>query len=252
MVESRNPVLTNFPKLHSPFIRRTFQADREQLKKFLSENKMRPNYDGVLYLVTSEIDPEYAWVFDSKETIAVEKLDGTNVKIKVCDHKLEVVQNRLNPPINLLRIDQDNWRYAEGVFNALSRKYISEDGEYAGELLGPKVQSNRYLLDSHIWYPFDRTVGSLRYKSFDKYDRTFDNISSWFKDYLKSLFYMKYSKGKLLESLFAEGVIFYNLKRKSEGKSPWMAKLRRDMWRWYYTGVTISENPIEGPEPDEE
>ena len=32
----------------------------------------------------------------------------------------------------------------------------------------------------------------------------------------------------------AEGVVFYNLKRKAAGCS-WMAKLRRDMFPWYYT-----------------
>jgi hypothetical protein len=35
------------------------------------------------------------------------------------------------------------------------------------------------------------------------------------------------------EAVFAEGVIFYNLKRKAEGKTH-MAKLRRDMFDWYY------------------
>ncbi|MFH1356831.1 MAG: hypothetical protein ABII18_06840 [bacterium] len=31
----------------------------------------------------------------------------------------------------------------------------------------------------------------------------------------------------------AEGVVFYNLKRKAENKT-WRAKLRRDMFGWYY------------------
>ena len=35
------------------------------------------------------------------------------------------------------------------------------------------------------------------------------------------------------ESVFAEGVIFYNLKRKEEGKA-YMAKLRRDMFSFFY------------------
>lgn len=36
------------------------------------------------------------------------------------------------------------------------------------------------------------------------------------------------------DKVFAEGVIFYNLRRKSEGKS-YMAKLRRNMFDWYYS-----------------
>ena len=34
--------------------------------------------------------------------------------------------------------------------------------------------------------------------------------------------------------MFAEGVVFYNLKRKAANQS-WMAKLRRDMYDWFYT-----------------
>jgi len=36
------------------------------------------------------------------------------------------------------------------------------------------------------------------------------------------------------KAVFAEGVIFYNLKRKAENKT-YMAKLRRDMFDWYYS-----------------
>ena len=36
-----------------------------------------------------------------------------------------------------------------------------------------------------------------------------------------------------VEKVMAEGVVFYNLKRRQEGQ-PWMAKLRRDMFPWYY------------------
>jgi len=35
-------------------------------------------------------------------------------------------------------------------------------------------------------------------------------------------------------AIFAEGVIFYNLKRRAENKT-YMAKLRRDMFDWYYS-----------------
>ncbi len=34
------------------------------------------------------------------------------------------------------------------------------------------------------------------------------------------------------DKVMAEGVVFYNLKRKAEGKI-WQAKLRRDMFEWY-------------------
>lgn len=60
-----------------------------------------------------------------------------------------------------------------------------------------------------------------------------------------SRFYTKRaSKLGLTDPVMAEGVIFYNLKRKSEGKS-WMAKLRRNMFDWYYA----DELRIEGYTP---
>jgi hypothetical protein len=86
-----------------------------------------------------------------------------------------------------------------------------------------------------VWYPFDMAVKQLRYKSFENYDRTFENWSAWFETYLFSLFYCGTHKIPHKEcDVMAEGVIFYNLKRRAQGKT-WMAKLRRDMFLWYYT-----------------
>ncbi len=39
------------------------------------------------------------------------------------------------------------------------------------------------------------------------------------------------------DDTMAEGVVFYNLRRKEEGKI-YRAKLRRDMFDWYYRDVT--------------
>ena len=43
----------------------------------------------------------------------------------------------------------------------------------------------------------------------------------------------------------AEGVIFYNLKRQAEGQS-WMAKLRRNMFDWYYADLRIEGYTFQG------
>jgi len=68
----------------------------------------------------------------------------------------------------------------------------------------------------------------LRYKSFHEHARTFENWNSWFETGLVSRFYTKRaSKLGIDEVEMAEGITFYNSKRKSEGKT-WMAKLRRD------------------------
>ncbi len=74
----------------------------------------------------------------------------------------------------------------------------------------------------------------MSYRSFHEHERTFENWSSWFKDFLFSRFFTKTaSKLELDEKIFAEGVVFYNLKRREEGRS-WRAKLQRDMFDRYF------------------
>jgi hypothetical protein len=87
----------------------------------------------------------------------------------------------------------------------------------------------------HEWYPFEKAISALAYRSFLEHERTFDNWSVWFRDWLVSRYHTKRTpKGAKGDKVMAEGVVFYNLKRKAEGKS-WMAKLRRDMFPWFYS-----------------
>jgi hypothetical protein len=123
----------------------------------------------------------------------------------------------------------------EGIFQALGKNYIHPDGEQAGELIGPKLQGNPYELLVHEWYPFEKAANDLKYKSFHEHERNFDNWSNWFKDFLFSRYYTKKaSKAGSDKQVMAEGVIFYNHERKAQGLS-YMAKLRRDMFDWYYS-----------------
>ncbi len=230
-----NMILSDFPKLQCPFIRQTFRINKDHYKKFRAQFNLR---QPEVYLVVDRVNPGYEWVFDDEETIAVEKLNGTNIKINTEDGRLIAVQNRKNV-IDPLRIIGGKGFIMEGLFRAIDKGYVKKDGEQAGELIGPKVQANPYKLNFHLWYPFDKAVASLRYNSFREHKRTFDNWSSWFKGWLFSRFYIKITdKVDKDDKIFAEGVVFYNLKRKSEGKT-WMAKLRRDMFDWYYSGVEI-------------
>lgn len=228
----QTPTLSDFPKMQCPFIRQTFKVkENEGWKKYGASLKLRVPE---VYLVVERINPDYEWVFDDPETFAVEKLDGTNIKILTEKGRLVAVQNRLNI-IDPLQIIKGKTFIIEGIFRSIGKGYIKEDGEQAGELIGPKVQGNPYKLDFHEWYPFEKAVNDLRYKSFHEHERTFDNWSAWFKDWLQSRFFTKRaSKLGLNETVMAEGVVFYNLKRKSEHK-PWMAKLRRDMFDWFYS-----------------
>ena|SRR3989338_6252286 len=231
MTPAPSILLTDFPKIHSPFIRQTFRVNPEQWKKEGSKLGLRlPE----VYLVTKRITPGYEWVFEDPDTIAVEKLNGTNVKILMEKGRLAALQNRKNV-IDPLQIMHGKTFIIEGVFRSIGKGYVKEEGEQAGEVIGPKLQGNPYKLDLHEWYPFEKAIGDLRYKSFHEHERNFENWSSWFKDYLFSRYFTKRaSKLGLKEQVFAEGVVFYNFKRKAEGKA-WMAKLRRDMFDWYYS-----------------
>lgn len=190
------------------------------------------------YLVIDKVNPGYEWVFDDPDTFAVEKLDGTNVKLRTEGGFLLELQNRLNIiAVNPPQIVKGNTAIMEGIFRASAKGYVELTGEQAGEVIGPKLQGNPYHLDYHEWYPFDKAVKDLRYRSFNEHPRTFDNLSLWFKDWLHSRYYLKRKEklnGKdLPEKAWAEGVIFYNLKRKAEQKT-WMTKLRRNMFDWFY------------------
>ena len=223
--------LSDFPKLECPFVRKTFKVNKEQWEKCGSLLGLR---EPEIYLVVNEINPGYEWVIEDTETIAVEKLNGTNVKIFTENGRLLTVQNRLNV-IDPLQIMHGKTFIIEGIFQAMGKGCVKPDGEQAGEVIGPKVQGNPYKLDVHEWYPFELAIDRLRYKSFHEHERTFANWNTWFKDGLFSRYYTKRaSKLGLTGQVMAEGVVFYNLKRKAE-RQIWMAKLRRDMFDWYYT-----------------
>ncbi len=225
------PVLSDFPKIHCPFIRQTFGVNREQWKKHGSRLNLRKSE---VYLAVDRINPGYEWVFEDPDTIAVEKLDGTNVKILTERGRLLAIQNRKNV-IDPLQIIKGKTFIVEGIFMSIGKGLVKKDGEQAGGLIGPKVQGNPYKLDLHEWYPFEKAVAHLSYRSFHEHERNFDNWSSWFKDWLFSRYYTKRaSKLGLDDKVMAEGVVFYNFKRRAKGKTN-MAKLRRDMFDWYYS-----------------
>ena len=227
--------LTDFPKLHCPYIRQTFAVNKEQFKSLGNKYGLR---NPEAYLVVDKVNPGYEWVFDDSETFAVEKLNGTNIKLLTENGRLLALQNRKNI-VDPLQIIGGKTFIIEGLFRSIGKGYVKADGEQAGELIGPKVQSNPYKLDFHEWYPFEKAMNNLQYRSFLEHPRTFDNLSAWFKDWLHSRLYTKIaSKKGVDDKVFAEGVVFYNLKRKVANQV-WMAKLRRDMFDWFYTDIEI-------------
>ena len=111
----------------------------------------------------------------------------------------------------------------DGILESYDRGYCDlEDGQWFGELIGPRVNGNPYKLDSNLWIPFASYAwDKLYYKSWGKYPKTFESISEWFKD-LMPLFYMRQHNG---ETGFVEGIVFTH----PNGQ---MAKLRIDMFDW--------------------
>jgi hypothetical protein len=208
-----------------------------------------------VYLAVDRINPGYEWVFEDEDTIAVEKLNGTNVKILARGNKIVQVQNRKNV-IDPLVMKGMGPSVMEGICRASQLGFVMPDGEQAGELIGTKLQGNPYRIDGHLWYAFDVAVERLKYNSFNKHPRTFDNISDWFRKGLFSRFCEKRAAKEysgnltLTDKVFAEGVVFYNFRRRADEKT-WRAKLRRDMFPWYYDKIEIYEYDKSG-RPDAE
>lgn len=219
--------LTNFPKIQCPFIRVEYKINQDDWRKYGRELQLR---SPKVYLVTPEVTPGYEWVIDDPATFAVEKLDGTNVKLFTAHGRLASLYNRKNPidPLDLF-VSKGRIAIIEGIFRAISKGYVEKDGEQAGEVIGKGINQNIYGLDHRIWYPFAKAIKHLTYRSFHEHERSFDNWSLWFKDYLVSRF-----SSKRGHNVKAEGLVFYNLKRKDEGKI-YVAKLRRDMFDWFYS-----------------
>lgn len=219
--------LSNFPKIECPFIRKSYKVNEDDWRKYGKQLQLR---EPKVYLVTPEKNEGYNWVFDDPDTIAVEKLDGTNVKLLTEKGRLLSVYNRKNQ-IDPLDIFSAKGRVAiiQGIFTALAKGYIEKDGEQVGEVIGKHINQNIYELDHCLWYPFEKAIKHLSYRSYHEHDRIFENWSTWFKDYLTSRF-----SAKRGNPVMAEGIVFYNLKRKEQGKI-YRAKLRRDMYHWYYS-----------------
>ena len=186
------------PKIESPFVRKDI---------------------GSQYVVTPEINPDCAWVFTDPDVRAVEKLDGTNVSILVCGGVPTRIQNRSNEIAFF-----SGSPIVDCLLHSLERDWIpKQDGQWFGEAVGPKIQANPLKLP-RLWMPFNLAFERLAYTSWHKHPKTFENISSWFKDHLFSLAHRKYAEKD--EGLSAEGVVFTH----PDGR---MAKLRRDMFDWW-------------------
>lgn len=219
-----------FPKLHAPFIRTGAIGEK---------------------VVTGEVDPDYAWVFDDADTVAaVEKVDGENVSVILDDDMTPVAIHRRGSTrgdpskhgYEMAEVpfwDDNESHYTEAVANAYGKgwmDYIESPGQHFGELVGPRVQGNRYDLDKHYWVPFAYARERLVYESYGEHPTDFEAMRGWFRDGLVSLFYSKMHGGMSFEKVTGrvnvEGVVFTHPDPRAVD-GPYMAKLRRDMFPEY-------------------
>lgn len=192
--------IKDFPKLQSPFIRK------------MQNNK---------YLCTPEIDEDYKWVFEDGVK-AVDKLDGTNVCIRIEKGKIDRVFNRTTEKF-IFSTTQTFWEgmAMEGIAKAIQRNWLKlEDGDYYGELIGERINTNRHKIQGHLFVPFYYLQEKCHWHSWEqnKYPKDFNSIKEWFKD-LPSLF----NKRLKLPDIQAEGLVFYHPDRR-------MCKLRKSMF----------------------
>lgn len=199
-------IIKDMPKLESVFFRKEIGED---------------------FIVTDEINPECKWVFEGteEEVLCTEKLDGTDVSIVIENGKITRIFNRTNE-IPFFSKNVGNRFIVEGILNSYERGYCNfTDGQYFGELVGPKIQGNPLQLTEYLWLPFNSYVReNLTYNSFHKYPKTFENLKNWLLSPIEEggIFSLYLKKRGIIGK--PEGVVFHNV------KTGQMCKLRIDMF----------------------
>lgn len=201
--------------------------------------------------VMGEVVDGFGWVFDrAEEVIAIEKIDGENLRVDIADDGKPKAMYRRNGystdesgtrVYNLDEIplwDEAEYHYTEALVNAYRKGWMDHvnPGTHFGEIVGPKIQGNRYGLDEHYWVPFEYAMENLEVESYGKYDTDFESISDWFETNLLPLFYRKMNGGisfdKAREESEVEGLVFV-LPEGDSYRDHKFAKLRRDDFKWY-------------------
>ena len=171
-------------------------------------------------IVTPQIEEGYEWVFEDPNVLAVEKLDGENLSVYMQNGQLIGLRKR-DEVISCGNLDYNS--FINSVRKAYTRGRLPLiDGVHYGEAMNTDHGRNFLDLDEPDWFAFDYCKANFAYESFHKYEKTFENLSSWFKDWIFSLAYNKYHAKKK----FPEGIVFYH----PDGR---MAKLRRDMFEFF-------------------
>ena len=200
--------IVDFPKIKSPFVREKINGR---------------------YVVTPKIEEGYEWVFEDNTVRAVDKLHGTNVCVHFEGGVFKALDNRatriIHEPNISLTASKIAFRMIQAVINSIEMGLIDnvDTASMYGEIIGPTWNGNIHRVEQPLFVPFDKLREKYHWHSWasNKYPKTFESISEWFKE-LSSLF----SERGLHKMAFAEGIVFTH----PDGR---MAKLRRDMFDWY-------------------
>jgi hypothetical protein len=124
--------------------------------------------------------------FDFSTAVATEKLDGTNVRLTVRNHTLVRLEKRCNPSaLQKAKGIEEPW-YIDADENAPGDKFIWEgarntdlsqipDGEWSGEVLGPKIQGNPLNLEKHVVCLFSLNQSPV----FEDVPITYQELREW-------------------------------------------------------------------------
>jgi len=105
--------------------------------------------------------PECEWVFKG-EGVATEKVDGTNIKVRIEDEKIVHVWKRKNPSKEQKKQGIEPW-YVDAdrddpqdkhIFRAVDNENVSMffDGEYSCEAYGGKIQGNPLGVEPGLYF----------------------------------------------------------------------------------------------------
>lgn len=150
--------------------------------------------------------------FDFTNSIATEKLDGTNVRVTVRNHIVVRVEKRRNPDkiqkakgiVDPWYVDADEMDKADSyIFDAVKNTDFTSvpDGEWSAEALGEKIQGNPLNLVGHTLFIFSLPNWCERVK--------YENVPT---DFLGLKKWLPEQKTKFGNDTGIEGIVWHNLK----------------------------------------
>ena len=150
--------------------------------------------------------------FDFKNSIATEKLDGTNVRVTVRNKIVVRVEKRRNPDklqkakgiIDPWYVDANEIDKADTyIFEAVNNTDFSSvpDGEWSAEALGEKIQGNPLNIVGHTLFIFT-LPNWLENVKYENVPTDFEDLKNW----------LPKQKTKFGNNTGIEGVVWHNLK----------------------------------------